>query len=223
MDVLRSAYSTMMWGLDPATGLAVQWPVRWMRAPPGATPLGVHHQYASYNWTKGIAYPEQVGEVIGAARLWSNGRSAAGVLGTNHCGTAWTGPLTLLATPQPLNAFDQPTCCNAPPALCLPRVSACPTIDLGDGRGPKPMVPFFAHCGYTDPVNPTYTWAAVAVGPACSGRPLRWRVRLDSTATGNQVVPPFALGRVALPGPTGSFYVPLTSPIRGGITVLVTS
>lgn len=84
MDFLRSAYSTSIYSFDPATGLNVPTTITWFRAPAGAAPIPIRHQYASYNWTKGISYPEEVGEIIGAPRPWSGGATPPGIVGSNH-------------------------------------------------------------------------------------------------------------------------------------------
>lgn len=84
MDFLRTAYSTSMYSFDPSTGTLVEFTANWYRAPIGATVLGVHHQYASSRNTFPTAYPEQIGEVLSAAKSYSKGGVPPGVIGNNH-------------------------------------------------------------------------------------------------------------------------------------------
>jgi len=84
VDYLRSCYRTQIYSFDPVTGHNVPETITWQDVPPGATPLGVHHQYASLNWTKGIGYQEQVGEIPNQPRPWYNGAYLPGLAGTNH-------------------------------------------------------------------------------------------------------------------------------------------
>jgi hypothetical protein len=84
MDYLRSGYQTQVYAFDPVSGLPDPQTVTWCKAPAGAGPLGVRHQYASANWTRPTPYPEQVGEVLSAPRPWSDGATPPGLLGTNH-------------------------------------------------------------------------------------------------------------------------------------------
>jgi hypothetical protein len=133
-------YSTQFYSFDPVTGLMVPFVAQWMDAAPGAPPLGVRHQYTSYNWTKGIPFTEQVGEIIGASRPWRAGPADPNLLGSNHCGAGplWTGKLTRLTTPIPVRPNGEPACCDAG-AVC----TACPgnigsstyTMDVAGATG----------------------------------------------------------------------------------------
>lgn len=111
-----------MYSFDPVSGLNVPFTATWFKAPHGAHRFTRRHSYGSYNWQKPIPYPDQVGEVIGAPRPWSNGKTPPGLLGANHCGTddQWVGKLTRLTVPIPDNVYSQPSCCIAPSGTPCP-------------------------------------------------------------------------------------------------------
>lgn len=113
MDFLRSGYSTSMYSFAP-DGSMIPFTARWYRAPAGAVELGERHQYASANYHQGVDYPEQVGEILGAPRPWSNGRTPPSLAADNHCGGAaeWVGQLTRLTVPLPSHPDGQPLCCH---------------------------------------------------------------------------------------------------------------
>lgn len=70
MDYLRTGYSTPFWAFNPATGLPIAGTsMKWVKAPIGALPFPDHHQYASANYSRGIPYTEQVGEILSAAHV----------------------------------------------------------------------------------------------------------------------------------------------------------
>lgn len=146
MDYLRSCYSTKMWSVDPVTGDPVQFTARWYEAPARATPIPLHHQYGSYNWTKGTLYQEQVGEVIGAPRIYDKGTPPDGIIGTHYCGdnSLYFGVLNRLTTPIPNNAFNQPVCCGLPTVPCgYCRDGVGPTVyRLTLSRGTGDFAPF---------------------------------------------------------------------------------
>ncbi len=116
MDYLRSAYKTSMYSFDPVSGLEVAFPVVWFVCPEGSTPLGIHHQYASANWTKPVEYSDQVGEVLTAPRPWSNGQTPTGLDGRRHCGAdrLWVGRLERLPSPLWAGSPPLPPCCFGP-------------------------------------------------------------------------------------------------------------
>lgn len=93
--------------------------IQWYWCPTGAQQLGVHHQYGSLNWTKGIAYPDEVGETIGGIRLYQKGITPI-VVGTNHCGSAdqWMGIMHQRSTNQPINEHGVYACCADPGVVC---------------------------------------------------------------------------------------------------------
>lgn len=221
MDWIRSSYSTSMYSFDPATGAMVPFPVTWYFAPSGATPLGVHHQYGSLNWIKGTAYPDQVGEIIGAGRPWSNGAAPPGVLGTQHCGSAWTGKLSRLAIPLGDNDFDQPACC-AEPSLCQPFIASAPQIDDGDGLGLQPMASIgggvfrrlFGSGG-------SRAWYAKHLTPACLGHAQRWQVRVGATTAGFNFATPLFLYNYDASSQLGSWYANASNPWTPGLSVVL--
>lgn len=141
MDYLRSCYSTNAWAFDPGTGFAHPWPLTWVWAPTGASVIGVHHQYGSQIWTKGVDYEEQVGEILGVRRSYWNGRTNYASQGYGHCGGGpWIGRLTLLSTPMASKPDGQPACCPDPPSFPCP---VCPggvssgtvTVTMSGGTG----------------------------------------------------------------------------------------
>lgn len=119
MDYLRSAYSTTIHAWDRATGEHVPAQITWFRAPSGALPLPVQHQYGSLNWSNRIAYPESVGEIIGDPRPYDKGATPNGLSGSQYCGTHWTGTLFRSSGPFDLTKWDQPSCCGDP-SYCAP-------------------------------------------------------------------------------------------------------
>lgn len=84
MDWIRTSYQTEVYSFDPATGTMVPQTIDWYKAAAGAQPIGVHHQYASSYYTKGISYPDQVGEIPTSPKLYRKGVYLPGALGTNH-------------------------------------------------------------------------------------------------------------------------------------------
>jgi hypothetical protein len=114
-------YSTYIYSFDPVSGLLVPAAITWFDAPTGAMQPNLHHQYASANWTRGIAYPDQVGEILADPRPWSAGATPAGLVGTNYCGAdgLWLGKMDRLTTPIPDNSYGQPSCCSVPLAGCV--------------------------------------------------------------------------------------------------------
>lgn len=121
MDYLRSGYTTSIYSFDPVSGVMIPTTIQWFKAPTGATPLGVRHQYGSANWQRGLPYPDQVGEVLTSPRPWSNGAAVAGYSGVNHCGAdpLWTGRLERLTVAEPSNPDGSPGCCGSTCARCL--------------------------------------------------------------------------------------------------------
>lgn len=223
MDYLRSAYSTMVWAVDPASGLMTQTQIRWYRCAGGALPFPSVHRYASANWTRGVAYPEQVGEVIGAARPWSNASRNPAASGLGHCPGDYTAAPTLLTSPRPTNSFDMPACCPTPSGCEAWNLGGI-TIDLGDGAGPRPMV-------HVNPSTWTLTldaWATegwmVKTGVAlCSGGRKRVGVFRTSGPPANPADQQLFLATSGNPLSAGSWYEPLSSPYSPGHTVVLTS
>lgn len=119
-----------MWMFDVHTGVPAPFDAKWFKAPVGALPMQVRHQYASANWQRGLPYPDQVGEVLGASRPWSNGAPVPGYNGIGHCGAdgLWHGRLTSLAVAEPSHPDGSPLCCPLPPKECI----ACPGL-IGPG------------------------------------------------------------------------------------------
>jgi hypothetical protein len=113
-----------MYSFDPVSGSNVPFTAVWSQCPTGAMPLGVHHQYGSYNWTRPVQYSEEVGEVITGSRPYGKGATPPGLVGTNHCGTQWTGKLERLTVPLPNSPNGQPTCCTLGPVLSCPQCPA---------------------------------------------------------------------------------------------------
>lgn len=112
---MRSCYNSTIWIFNTSTGLYEQIPIQWFFAPSTARKLGIHHQYGSANWQRGIPFPDQVGEVLGAARVYSKGPLPAPYVGQNHCGAAnlWLGQLDKLTVALGNRPNNTPTCCNA--------------------------------------------------------------------------------------------------------------
>lgn len=210
-----------MYSFDPTTGDMVPFDVVWYAAPAGAIPLGVHHQYGSYNYQKGTAYPDQVGEIIGAGRPWSNGATPPGVTGVGHCGTQWTGELQRLTTPIPDNVFDQPACCPIP-ALCQPQIAATPAVDNGDGSGLVAMT----NIGSNTWRRRFSTGGVLSIfarkqAPACLGHTLRWNVRIGTTAGGYAGARDTGLFAYDAGTQIGSWYVPMSSAFLPGQVLLL--
>lgn len=201
----------------------VPFDVTWFKAPAGAQVAPQHHNYASYNWTRGIAYPDQVGEIITAARPWSNGATPAGLIGTNSCGASWTGELFRSLTPEASNNFDQPACCNAF-SDCQPVFTTPPTIDFGDGTGFHTMVPFVGLLTWraTCP-DPAYWFVAGRVSPSCHGRPNQWKTNIVDAALPHPVLGGATLAALDPTHHTGTWYVPLSSPTLAGQEVVIHS
>lgn len=130
VDCLRSCYSTQIYSFDPVTGVNVPTVINWYVAPAHSAWIAVHHQYASSVWTRPTAYSEQVGEILTAAKTYSKGTTATGVIGDNFCGESWTGKLERLTTPIPSAPSGQPACCTPPPLPCASCV---------EGSGPSTM------------------------------------------------------------------------------------
>jgi hypothetical protein len=221
MDFLRSAYGTQFHFIDPDTLEATTIAANWYRAPSSAQALGVRHQYASANWTKGIPYPELVGEDLGAPRPWQNGRAPVGFTGTGHCGDQWTGPIVHLDTPLPLNQFDVPGCCPSA-EICMPRFGlGARHVTLPTGatflitpvsgttvfQTPDPVYPFVWQIEWTDEPCGATTFAEV-LSMQVGGAPYR-------------VAQPHCFAYD--PGSfTGSWYIPGASAWYGGGVVTVT-
>lgn len=113
MDYLRSGYSTNLYSFSPLTGGMIPVPITWSRCVTGARPIGIHHQYASSNWTKGVLYQDQVGEIPGPV-VYNKGLPVPGLPGNNYCGSRqlYVGKLTQLVTPIGNGVAGQPICCN---------------------------------------------------------------------------------------------------------------
>lgn len=194
----------------------VPFTVVWYAAPAGAQPLGVRHQYASYNWQRPTPYPDQVGEILSAARPWSNAATPPGALGTNHCGTQWTGQLARLSTPQPSNGYDQPSCCNAP-SDCQPRATGTPTLDQLDGSGAHSMHVITVQSWWLATVeDATYSYLANTANLSCHGQPRRMAMHVTDTATRTSDFADCALVSWDNATHIGTWYVPLASPVHGG-------
>jgi hypothetical protein len=181
MDYLRSCYSTNMWVFNPQLGVFVQFTAKWFKAPVGAQVLPVRHQYRSNNWSKGIPYPEQIGEVIGHSVAWSNGAAVTGYNGLNYCGTQWTGILDRLHTPIPSHPDGSPACCTA--------VITCARCLGGKAKGSYTLVAtggtgsFAAANGtFVLPSTTTCTWAQP------TGLPQRWTFNHSLVDTNANVV-----------------------------------
>jgi hypothetical protein len=112
MDWVRSCYSTEM-------GFFTEFPltsnIRWAFAQPGAETFPGPHLFGSANWrSEKKATWTGIGEVAGASRPYSNGRSAAPLPGDHYCGNA---ALAFSGEPNPpepqpqIDALGRPTCC----------------------------------------------------------------------------------------------------------------
>lgn len=186
---MRACYSTKMWVYDPSGTSPLQFDASWYFTKPGAQRIGIHHQYGSYNYQKGVPFSEKVGEVIGAPRPFVAGVAPAGVLGVNHCGAdaLWTGQLNELGSPIPNNAWGQPTCCTAPSG------HACGICLGGQGQA---------------------TYAVTAAGGTGSFAPMNGTWTISYTGTCNWAGSPAPLVINLFPAGFG-FRVQLTDPALG--------
>lgn len=166
MDYMRSCYTVDMFSFVPGVTRPRLFLATWYKAPSTAIPIGIHHQYASGKWTKPTDYKDEVGEDPLGSFAYYKGTTPAGVVGTNYCGTQWTGKLFRLTTPLPNNAYGQPSCCALPPVTC----TAC-----AEGVGPSTMYVVasggtgdFAVANGTWPLvnSGTCRWITVGSGPA---------------------------------------------------------
>lgn len=202
---LRSCYSTTAWCYN-ADGTLSSFDIVYSWARDDALPVAQHHRYDSSNWTRGIAYPDKVGEVIANPRVWQNGQRPLGLTGTVPCGTDWLTAPTRTATPEPDNAYGQPLCCPLP-AECQQRSTLTPPqIRMGDVGSFVNLV----NLGGTK-------WGDHALGPGqrfglrqfgtCHGSPAALGVlwggaplyALASTAVCDYCPAPYTLGRWVFP------------------------
>lgn len=137
MDYLRSTYTTFIWIHNGTTNSFEKIPISWIWAPPGATPIGIPHQYSSSIWTKPTRYPCQVGEVLDS-QTYSKGAPVSGYNGVNHCGAdnLWMGQLEKLTIPIVSNSDGSPACCGVSCPSCINGIAgASYTVVLSGGTG----------------------------------------------------------------------------------------
>lgn len=98
MDMLRSCYITQMRFLtdDPTP----HW-VTWFFADKNAKPFPYQHRFGSLNWASEKAGGNEIGEVPGASRGWSNGANVLRKRGRKFCGKR-----DYFADGAPHDAFD---------------------------------------------------------------------------------------------------------------------
>jgi hypothetical protein len=165
MDYLRSCYTSRIWTFNTFTGVYTPVAIKWFKAPIGAQVLPVRHQYRSNIWSKGIPYPEKIGEIIEKPSGWSNGAPVAGYNGINYCGTQWTGVLNRLTHAIPSHPNGSPACCAVLPTCgsCVLSGSNCKTtytVVLAGGTGVYAIGNGTYHTTLTSPC----TWTAVGGG-----------------------------------------------------------
>lgn len=197
--------------------------ITWCFTPPGAKELGIHHQYASYNWTKPVQYGEEVGEIITDPRPWSNGYTRPGLVGTNYCGSPWTGRLTRLSSPMPVNDYGLCATCNVP-NLCQAYLGRTPTLNQNDGAGFLPMTVSIAGNRWWRPNSRdggATRWTAVRGGTSsCRGSsPLLLRLTTPTFGLLNAV----DLYAVDTTTNAGSWFQPLSSPHNPGLILFLDS
>jgi hypothetical protein len=223
MDFLRTAYSTTGYSFDPVSGMMVPFDMNWYRAGPLADPIGVHHQYASSRNTFPTAYPEQVGEVLSASKVYSKGIQPAGTEGVNHCGDSWTGQLERLTVPIPNNAFDQPACCFAPVQCQQFGGAAAKSAREGD-VGPFQALHLVGGgkwVAYTGPGGPRLGFVQAGAG-LCHGQ-LPGQAVIVGAAPAYAVISTALCDYCPVPWRLGRWYFPLSDPNFPGTIVWVKS
>lgn len=75
---------------------------------------------------------------------------------------------------------------------------------------------------YVDPTNPAYYYGAFFGGPVCRAGHMRFNLRVFEVGTG-VVRATCTVYAVELPMELGSWYVPVSSPVSSGRTVLLQS
>jgi hypothetical protein len=220
MSALRSGYSTQVYAFDPSTGIMVPQTIQWQKCVAGAVRTLTHHQYDSLNYTKGVAYPDSVGEIIGAARTWQNGAPSAGQVGTNHVGAdaLWLGRLTALSSPLVESGYGLPAACNVP-VLCMRYVVAAPLLtEQGVVRTMVTAGPNTWKLQSTTDTTAAWVYARVT-GPLCGGGQPGLLFAANWPGLGAAVQCLLFSG--GYPTRDGDWYVPVSSPHNARVAVHV--
>lgn len=132
MDLVRSTYRTLAQLGDGQDSRVI---LDWHRADPGAPTFPIPHLYGSLNWVGNEPVVGDVGEVVGAPRLWTEGAPFGWPLPDHFCGTEeqWEEgigeeePEEIEVDPE----TGRPVCCEGPgppvvtpcaPTYAIPRV-----------------------------------------------------------------------------------------------------